>query len=182
MAANGTDLETERSYVLTESFMADATKVLMAFMQVQKISPDFKHGQLAVGLEIVSLIRTLESFPVVNDAEKEGTIACLHTLLFEQGLESAYEAYDTLAEWRKVRFVPSSSRPPNGGVVDQHGPGLRVSGDAASSARAIRGLTSARTGRPHVPLWERPSQELGASPTNGQLALPFGEGEGTSSE
>jgi hypothetical protein len=153
--------------------MADATSVLMAFMRAQKISPDFKHGQLAVGLEIVSLIRTLESFPVVNDAEKEGTIACLHTLLREQGLENAYEAYEVLAEWRRVKFVRASSPQANGGVVSQHGSGLRVSADAVSSAREARGLVSARTGRPHERLWERPNQEPDASPRDAQLALPY---------
>ena len=72
------------------AFMADATAVLMAYMRKHQIGMDFKHGQLAVGLEIVTLIRTLESLPVVSEAEREGTIATLHTLLREQGLEGAY--------------------------------------------------------------------------------------------
>src|SRR4249920_2022226 len=115
--------------------MADATSVLMAYMKAQKIRPSFGHGQLALGLEVVSLIRTLESFPVVNVAEREGTVATLHTLLREQGLENAYEAYEMLAEWRKPRFVPVGNVPlrqGNDAVASLNGRGLRVSADAVS--------------------------------------------------
>ena len=169
---------------MSESFMADATSVLMAYMQAQKVRPTFAYGQLAVGLEVVSLIRTLESFPVVNVAEKEGTIATLHTLLREQGLENAYEAYEMLAEWRRVRFVSDRERVPrgSGASVAQHGRGLRVSADAASSARAALDQSTAQEGRLHERLWERPNLEQDAEPRDAQLALPYEAERGTSSE
>jgi len=160
--------------------MADATSVLMAYMKAQKIRPSFGHGQLALGLEVVSLIRTLESFPVVNVAEREGTVATLHTLLREQGLENAYEAYEMLAEWRKPKFVASDASPQgNERAVSLNGRGLMLSADAASSARAALDQSTAQGDRLHERLWERPSLEQGASPTSGQLALPFAAGEGT---
>lgn len=170
---------------MDEAFMADATKVLLAYMKSEQIPTGFGYGQLAVGLEIVSLIRTLESFPVVNDAERQGTVATLHTLLREQGLENAYEAYEMLAEWRRIKFAPVRSAPApqgNGVAVAPHGRGLTVSVSAVSSALDALGQLSARGDRPHAQLWERPSLEQGASPTSGQLALPFAAGTETLSE
>jgi hypothetical protein len=169
---------------MDEAFMADATKVLLAYMKRNSVDMDFKHGQLAVGLEIVSLIRTLESFPVVNDAERQGTVATLHTLLREQGLENAYEAYEMLAEWRRIKFAPVRNVPApqgNGVAAVPRDRGLRVSVSAASSALDALGQLSARGDRPHAQLWERPSLEQGASPTSGQLALPFAAGTETPS-
>lgn len=167
---------------MTDVLMADATKVLLAYMRAENIGPEFRYGQLALGLEVVSLIRTLESIPVVNDAERQGTIATLHTLLREQGLENAYEAYEMLAEWRRVKFVRDASPRENASAVAQHGRGLRVSASAASSARDALGQSTAREGRLHDRLWERPSLEQGAEPIGGQLALPYEAEQGTSSE
>jgi len=131
--------------------MKDATGVLKAYMAANKIAPSYELGQLTVALEVVSLIRTLESIPVVSVAEKEGTIATLHTLLRESQLESAYEAYDALAEWRRVKFV---------GV----------------SVYEARGIPQARRDTRYERLWAHPNQELCDDPKPGQLALPFEEG------
>src|SRR5262252_5577720 len=87
-------------------YIARPTEVLMAYMQWSKPPPGYDWGRLAMGLEVVTLICTLESIPVVSEAEREGTVACLATLLREQGLEDAYGVYDNLSEWRRVRFEP----------------------------------------------------------------------------
>jgi hypothetical protein len=158
-------------------YMADATTVLMAFMKAKGIRPEFRYGQLALALEVVSLIRTLEFLPVVNDAEREGTVATLHTLLREQGLENAYEAYDQLAEWRKVKFVASDASPRgSAGAVAQHGRGLVVSASAVSSAHDALGQERAQRDRLRERPWERPNLDEGAVATNGQLELPYEEG------
>jgi len=171
---------------VSEGFMADATSVLMAYMGQNQMRMDFKYGRLAVGLEVVSLIRTLESIPVVNVNEREGTVATLHTLLREQGLEDAYELYDGLAKWRQVTFVSdrAPSQPTNGGAGGQLGADRRasVSADGASSARAVLEQETARGDRPHERLWERPNLEQDAEPRDVQLELPYEAGEGTSSE
>ena len=152
--------------------MADPTSVLMAYMRAQKIDPEFRFGQLALGLEVISLIRTLESIPVVNVAEKEGTISCLHTLLREQGLENAYEAYETLAEWRKIRFVPVGNAPVRRGNGDASA--RQLAGlSSSSSALSSDGRVSVQRGRPHAPLWERPNLDEGVSPRDEQLELTY---------
>lgn len=153
------------------AFMADATAVLMAYMRKHQIGMDFKHGQLAVGLEIVTLIRTLESLPVVSEAEREGTIATLHTLLREQGLEGAYEAYDRLAEWRKVKFVTAPSQRANGDASVRQ----RAGQTSSSSVHAALERMTALGGKPRERRGERPSQGQGASPIPGQLELPVEE-------
>jgi hypothetical protein len=161
-----------------DNLIADATSVLMAYMRGNQIRPDFRYGQLALGLEIVSLIRTLEHFPVVNVQEKEGTIATLHTLLREQGLENAYEVYDELAEWRRVKFVRAASLRANGGVsVRRHVDRLSSSSvhDAPDRRIALRDKSR------ELPSG-RPNRERDSLPIPGQLVLPVEEGQETLSE
>src|SRR4030095_4594278 len=92
-----------------EAYMSRPTEVLKQYMSSNRMAPTFELGQLSMGLEAVSLIRTLEDLPVVSDAEREGTIATLYTLLRENGLEGAFEAYEALNDWRKVKFTRESS-------------------------------------------------------------------------
>jgi hypothetical protein len=165
-----------------ESFMAHATEVLLAYMRAKRISPDFKHGQLAVGLEIVSLIRTLESFPVVNEEEREGTVATLHTLLREQGLENAYETYEMLSEWRSVKIVDSSFSPQaTGGVYVQQHAG-RSASELASSARAALSSEPSRRGMQRELPSGRPNPEQDASSTREQSGSSGESERGTPSE
>jgi hypothetical protein len=159
-----------------ESFMADAAAVYKAYLRAQRAKPTYALGRLEVGLEIVSLIRTLESFPVVNEAEREGTVATLHTLLREQGLENAYEVYDQLANWRRPVFVPEHVQPTIVGAVVARAHGLRVSADAFSSAHEVRETARALADSTRAQPWERPNLEQGDGSTGGQLALPFEEG------
>jgi hypothetical protein len=142
----------------------------MAYMQWEKAPVAFDYGRLALGLEVVTLIRTLESLPVVNDAEREGTVACLATLLREQGLEDAYEVYDRLNDWRRVRFEPL---PPATDAVGVPLLGYRpVSGDGSSSALDARDQERVRRGRLRERGLERRGPVQGASPIDGQLELP----------
>lgn len=143
---------------MTETYMAHPTAVLKAYMQAHQIERDLSWGQLAMGLEVVTLIRTLEDIPVVNEAEKEGTIACLVTLLREQQLEEVYGFYDALAEWRKPRFVSEPAV------------GARDSG--ASLPHASRDQAPSRPGTADAQPLERRGQVQGSSPTHEQLALP----------
>lgn len=91
-------------------YMADATNVLKQHLErlsVRLDSRSFELGQLAMALEIVTLIRSLEALPVVSDLGRQEAITALHTLLVEQGIEDlAYEWYDFLSASRRPRFVP----------------------------------------------------------------------------
>lgn len=94
-----------------ETFMARPTDVLKVYMRSRNLPRSFEYGQLAMGLEVVSLIRTLESIPVVNDAEREGTIATLYTLLRECDLEDVFDLYERLSTWRRVKIQPLDNTP-----------------------------------------------------------------------
>src|SRR5262245_58402896 len=95
---------------MSEAFMSRPTDVLKTYMTANRLPRSFEFGQLAMGLEVVSLIRTLESFPVVNDAERQGTIATLYTLLRENDLEDVFDLYERLSDWRQVKFSDNTPR------------------------------------------------------------------------
>jgi hypothetical protein len=155
-----------------ETLIADATGVLKAYMRTQEIGPDFRYGRLSMGLEIVSLIRTLELIPVVSEAEREGTIATLFTLLREQDLEDAFEAYDALAEWRKVKFERVASPRATGGVGAPSRALALPRSLELSSPRASSSSEQSRQGTTDGQQPERPSQGQDSSPRYEQLALP----------
>jgi hypothetical protein len=146
-------------------------------MAAHEMERDLRWGQLALALEVVTLIRTLESIPVVNEWEREGTVATLHTLLREQGLEEAYEVYETLATWRRVRFErvasPRASAYAGGWSVQSSG------GNDPSSLREDRARGQLHRGKPDAPLPARRDPARDSSPTHEQLALPVVEARET---
>src|SRR5262245_43915009 len=155
-------------------YIARPTEVLMAYMQWSKPPAGFDWGRLALGLEVVTLIRTLEAIPVVNDAERQGTIATLITLLREQGLEDAYGVYDTLSDWRRVRFEPLPPTIAYAGAPSRRGRGDNGPSSLHASADPTRAPQDTQRALP--PVRRDPAQD--ASPTGEQLALPFaGESE-----
>jgi hypothetical protein len=74
----------------------------------------FDYGRMAVALEIVTAIRTLEDpvlgeGAVLNSVARWEVIGSLEGLLANMGVATrAYDVYETLAEWRKTRLVPAS--------------------------------------------------------------------------
>jgi len=143
----------------------------------------FEMGQVAMGLEVVSLIRTLESLPVVSDAEREGTIATLYTLLREQDLEDVFDLYERLNEWRQVKFdssgrVNASARErPTSASVDVPSPAhLRELSVWTASRSAVPRRTLTPADRLRVLTLVRQSPEQDASAIGEQMELPL-EGE-----
>ena len=166
---------------MTEVFMARPTEVLEEYIVSQGMTRSFEMGQLAMALEVVSLIRTLESLPVVSDEEKEGTIATLYTLVRENDLEGAFNAYEQLNSWRQVSFRCDNT--PRG--VSRHArerPGNVV---VVSSESALQLVPSSRAADPERTLAPsdrlraltlvHQSQDTDASATGEQMELPLGE-------
>jgi hypothetical protein len=120
---------------------------------------------------------------VVNDAEREGTIATLYTLLRENHLEGAFDAYEALNDWRQVRFTrgdvssaPARERQGNASVSY---PSRARFGDlhhVISSPRAVPHRTPAPSDRLRALTLARQSPVQDASAINGQMVLPLGEG------
>lgn len=83
----------------------------------------WEYGQLAMALEMVTLIKNLEELPVATDIGRQETISALHTLLQGMGLDVlAWETYDQLCEWRRPKFVADDGvrpepEPSESGVV-----------------------------------------------------------------
>jgi len=80
----------------------------------------YQYGMLAMALEIVTVIKTLEALPVTSVGTREESISVLHTLLQETGLDIyAYEWYERLDDWRRPKFVPDAELPHSGPSAEQ---------------------------------------------------------------
>jgi hypothetical protein len=78
----------------------------------------FNCGRLAMALEIVTQMKSLEGLPVVSDLGRQEAIAAMHQLLQDNDLdEIAYEWYDYLALWRKPTFEPDAWQPDTSPVL-----------------------------------------------------------------
>jgi hypothetical protein len=124
------------------NYMSNPTLVLDEYLRSKGIRKTFEYGQLAMALELVSLIKTVESIPVVTDVGRQELITALHTLLQEKGMDQAYEIYDALCRWRRPRFMgihvePDERVPP--GIAVVVGPDDQ---DPSSSRASLREATS----------------------------------------
>lgn len=93
-----------------DSFILRPTEVLEQYLVAQgkgdlgRVRRVLTFGRLAMALEIVTTIRTLEQHSLLIYSPQE-TISVLQTLLQDQELaEQAVEWYELLAEWRKPKF------------------------------------------------------------------------------
>jgi hypothetical protein len=72
-----------------------------------RVGNEFSYGMLAMGLEVVTVIRTLEALPTISVGARQETISVLHTLLVDMRMdEQAYLWYERLDEWRRPKFRP----------------------------------------------------------------------------
>ncbi len=101
----------------------------------------FEAGILAMGLEIVTVLKTLEGIPITSEAARAETESVLHTLLVEMGIaDHVYELYGNLDEWRKPKFRAA---------VPAHAPAANA--DAAAVAESLRlGQTSEPSSLPEA--------------------------------
>jgi len=91
------------------SYIMRPSEVFKLYLSEKMTVPEdaIQFGMLAMGLEIVTVIKTLEALPTTTVGTREETISVLHTLLRDVGLDLyAYEWYERLNEWRKPSFQP----------------------------------------------------------------------------
>lgn len=99
--------------------MADPSKVLWQYLEATHkadtwCSRWYQFGQLAMALEICTLIKNLESIPVATEVGRQETVSALQTLLVGMGLaDLAWDTYARLAEWRVLKFLPLSDEQPD---------------------------------------------------------------------
>lgn len=156
------------------NFMANPSSVLWEYLERSVRAPVderdmFMYGQLALALEIVSLIKNLESYPVVTELGRQEAISALHTLLVEKGLaDQAYEVYDVLCEWRRPKFdripVVPDERVPRGiavvvGPYDGRPPGPQILGVLSFQTEGLADVESQQDTPPVEPQ-ERQSLDM----------------------
>lgn len=88
-------------------FMMEPSKVLKSYLEMgKKDQVWFDVGVLGMALEIITRIKFLEDLPVTTEVGRQEAITVLQTLLTEMGIsEIAYEWYERLVTWRRVRFL-----------------------------------------------------------------------------
>lgn len=93
------------------AFIAKPTGLLkqyVASLGERMDSGSFLVGQMAMALEIITQIKCLEDLKVMSDTAKAEAVTALETLLTDCGIhDSAYEMYDKLNEWRRLKFTPA---------------------------------------------------------------------------
>jgi hypothetical protein len=99
------DVTYARGGVVSE-FMVDPTEVLIRAFEVDAKDLSFQVGRTAMALEVVSIIRVVDSVPELSPAETAAVVSVLETLLVNQGLTGAYALYDSLSASRRPVFVP----------------------------------------------------------------------------
>jgi hypothetical protein len=124
-------------------FIARPTDLLLTFFQEawgqdkSRISSEVQLGRLAMGLEVMTLIKTLEDRRVPVMTSREEIISVLTTFLVDQELwDVCEEWYEFLSDWRRPKFVPAS------GVSSSSGP---VAPASVLQAQRDAGLQPRRT-------------------------------------
>jgi hypothetical protein len=97
-----------------KGLIKDPTTVYERYLKnhgVQLSGPEFERGRLAMALEVITLIRAIETMgEALADFEREQLISLLQTFLVKQGIsEAAWQTYGVLMNWRRVSVVPEPS-------------------------------------------------------------------------
>lgn len=102
------------------TFISRPSDTLWAYLREERAPGSrrwYEYGQLAMALEVVTLIKVVESLPVVGEVGRQETVSALQTLLVDTGLSDyAWQVYDELGKWRRVKFL-ETEREPAGTVV-----------------------------------------------------------------
>jgi hypothetical protein len=97
--------------VMASEYMQRPTPVLMRVLGISGMDTSFQAGRLAMALEIVTVIRTLDEIPsIMSPTETSVVQSVLTTLLNDQNLGWAFGFYDELSANRRVAFAPEPSR------------------------------------------------------------------------
>lgn len=127
-------------------FIKDPSRLLWAYLarnaHTQESALDwFLLGQMAMALEVITVIKSLEGIPIVSDRGRVETISVLQTLLVDTDMaDHAYDLYEELNEWRKPRFQDSEASVEQvfGDVLAHAIPGgWIVQGDSSPALRQV---------------------------------------------
>ena len=160
------------------SFIARPTRVLIDYLTQEVGSEprmEFNLGRLAMALEIITVVKTIEDEVVPMLAlQREEIVSVLTTLLRDQDLaEVAEEWYERLNQWRNVSFVPEPSLARSDDVGFLSLPSRAVPSsrlEALREATALLGDTDAPTHSDQSPAL--PSGESGEVPISGDEPTP----------
>lgn len=160
------------------NYMANPSQVLFEYLQ-QLPGKDpggswkrwWEYGQLAISLEMVTLIKNLEELPVATDIGRQETISALHTLLQQMGLDVlAWTMYDQLCEWRRPKFVADAHELPELEPRENVAADAHELQDLPDDSASLLAETEGRAARYDM---TRASEEirrgLDASPNGGRL-------------
>lgn len=130
------------------SYMVNPTRVFLQFLSTthEATTRDltwYSFGQASMALHIITVIKTLESLPVVTEHARQETISALQTILTDLDMaDESYELYERLGNWRMPTFDREPS-PPGTSDAGVHADWIQVprspgpsSLDASSRGRA----------------------------------------------
>src|SRR5262245_54266654 len=84
----------------------------------------YRYGQLSIGLEIVTQIKSLESLPVVSELGRQEAVSALTSLLMDMDLyDDSVNLYERLSETRRLSFEAVVSGEPKDQVHEDHAHG-----------------------------------------------------------
>lgn len=166
-------------------YMSDATRVMESLLKVERRGPDYQAGRMAMGLEIVSVLRTLDEIPsVMLPSETAAVVSVLETLLVQQGLTYAYEFYDRLSAARRPVFVADADPAPSllgSASVSEDQQRDRASESGDSSSQVVE-LGDVRALRARLDALAEARRNQGALSSDESGELPYGGVETTPSE
>jgi len=144
---------------MAQEFIKNPTETVRALLKIDVANGAFSAGRLAMALEVVTVIRTLEEIPsIMQPRESAVVISVLQTFLVDQGFDWCYRTYDELSASRRPTFVPEPSL---SSIADADGPYVldpqrgpvfadEVLPGAASPVDALRALSVVRQNRDDV--------------------------------
>lgn len=91
----------------TEGVIKNPSEVLESWLESEGFQRSYLWGRVAMALELITVKRTLEAYgEAMMDFEREQIISVLDTFMVSQGVANrAYELYEWLLEWRKLKFI-----------------------------------------------------------------------------
>jgi hypothetical protein len=127
-------------------------------------------GRMAMALEIITQIKILEEIKVMGDTARAQAVTALQTLLQDCGMgETAWQIYEDLDKWRRVRFYAEPAPEHEGTVVSAADVSARRLGRRIGtvSARASLGEGSAHPNTPRA--LPRGHRDPGGPPIDGPV-------------
>lgn len=143
----------------------------------------FKLGRLSIGLEIVTVIRSIDGLELLDERTTATVVSVLETLLVDQGLAPAVtKIYNMLSAMRRPVFVPVFEQPDSEDASDAHEQDLELESDDLASLDAVLEGEGLRLRRIAELRQEHQSQDEDALATDDAIDLIEEPAEETSDE